>query len=65
MSSPEAQTYFIAGNNEFPTVDGVEFDNPDLDKLGAMTVKRDTVPVAVFGEHQALAQIIMDEVGWK
>jgi iron(III) transport system substrate-binding protein len=65
LSSPEAQTYFIAGNNEFPTVDGVAFENPDLDKLGAMTVKRDTVPVAVFGEHQALAQIIMDEVGWK
>ncbi len=65
LSSPSAQTYFIAGNNEFPTVEGVEWENPYLAELGAMDVKRDTVPVAVFGTHQQLAQVIMDEVGWK
>jgi iron(III) transport system substrate-binding protein len=65
LASPAAQTYFIAGNNEFPTVDGVEWSNPYLEELGAMDVKRDEVSVAVFGTHQPLAQIIMDEVGWK
>lgn len=65
LAADSAQLYFIAGNNEFPTVPGVAFDNPLLEEIGAMDFKRDTVPVAVFGEHQPLAQIIMDEVGWK
>lgn len=65
LSSPSAQTYFIAGNNEFPTVEGVEWENPHLEELGAMDVKRDTVSVAAFGEHQPLAQQIMDEVNWR
>jgi iron(III) transport system substrate-binding protein len=65
LSSDSAQAYFSGGNNEYPTVEGVELDNPVLVAMGAVDFKRDTVNVAVFGEHQAQAQIIMDEVGWK
>lgn len=65
LASDSAQTYFIAGNNEFPTVPGVAFENPALQEIGAMDFKRDTLPVAVFGENQPLAQVLMDEAGWK
>lgn len=65
LASDSAQAYFSGGNNELPTVEGVELDNSVLDAMGALDFKRDTVDVAVFGEHQAQAQIIMDEVGWK
>lgn len=65
LASDSAQNYFIAGNNEFPTVPGVEFENSALQEIGAMDFKRDTVPVAVFGENQPLAQVLMDEAGWK
>ena len=65
LASDSAQTYFIAGNNEFPTVPGVAFENPALQEIGAMDFKRDSVPVAVFGENQPLAQTLMDEAGWK
>ncbi len=65
LASDSAQTYFIAGNNEFPTVPSVAFENPALQEIGAMDFKRDSVPVAVFGENQPLAQVLMDEAGWK
>jgi iron(III) transport system substrate-binding protein len=65
LASPSAQTYFSLGNNEMPVGTGIEIDNPILTEMGVLDAKRDTVSVAVFGEHQALAQTIMDEVGWK
>lgn len=65
LASPVAQTYFIAGNNEFPTVSGVEFENPLLQEMGVMQAKVDGIQVHLYGVHQPLAQIIMDEVGWK
>ena len=65
LASPAAQTYFIAGNNEFPTVSGVEFENPRLEEMGVMEARIDDIPVHLYGVHQPLAQIIMDEVGWK
>ncbi len=65
LASPSAQAYFSLGNNEMPVGTGVEIDNPILTEMGVVGAKRDEVSVAVFGEHQALAQIIMDEVGWK
>jgi iron(III) transport system substrate-binding protein len=65
LASPAAQAYFSLGNNEMPTGSGVEIDNPFLVEMGVLDAKRDELSVAVFGEHQALAQIIMDEIGWK
>ena len=64
LASDSAQRYFSIGNNEIPTAMGVEVDNPVREEMGAVDFKRDEIPVAVFGENQALAQTIMDEVGW-
>ena len=65
LASDQAQIYFATGNYEFPTVPGVPYDNAKLAELGNLDFKRDTVPVAVFGENQPLAQVLMDEAGWK
>jgi len=46
-------------------VSGVEFENPRLEEMGVMQAKIDAIPVHLYGVHQPLAQIIMDEVGWK
>jgi iron(III) transport system substrate-binding protein len=65
LASPSAQAYFSLGNNEMPVGTGIGIDNPILSEMGVLEAKRDDISVAVFGEHQALSQIIMDEVGWR
>jgi iron(III) transport system substrate-binding protein len=65
LASDQAQRYFSAGNNEFPAVPGISFDNPRLVEMGAMEFRKDEILVAAYGENQPLAQIIADEVGWK
>lgn len=62
LASPEAQTYFAAGNYEFPVVDDVEEAGPVAD-LGSF--KEDTMNLSKLGENQALAQEIYDRVGYK
>ncbi|MBO9997977.1 MAG: Fe(3+) ABC transporter substrate-binding protein [Cyanobacteria bacterium SID2] len=63
LVSPEAQVIFAKGNNEFPVVDGVDLDNPYLEKYAAF--KEDTLNAAVFGKNNAEALKIMDRAGWK
>jgi iron(III) transport system substrate-binding protein len=62
LASDEAQRDFALGNNEYPAV-AVEFDNPELRSLGSF--KPDPLNVGVYGEYQAKAQEIYDEVGWR
>jgi iron(III) transport system substrate-binding protein len=62
LASDEAQRDFALGNNEYPVVD-IEFDNPELRSLG--TFKPDPLNVGVYGQHQAEAQEIYDDVGWR
>jgi iron(III) transport system substrate-binding protein len=63
LASDSAQTYFAAGNNEWPVVQGVAFTNPALAELGKFKV--DPLNVAALGENQPAAQKIFDLVGWK
>jgi len=63
LASDEAQTYFANGNNEWPVVQSVKLDNPELDSLGEFKI--DSINVARLGEHQAAAQRIADRVGYK
>jgi iron(III) transport system substrate-binding protein len=63
LSSPEAQSYFANGNNEWPTVKGVKPENPELASLG--TFKTDTLNIAALGKNQPTAQKIFDRVGYK
>lgn len=63
LASDEAQSYFAAGNNEWPAVPTVATKNPTLESLGKF--KADTLPVATLAKNTAAAQKIYDRVGWK
>lgn len=63
LASPEAQTRFARGNNEYPVVAGAALDNPALEQLGPF--KADPLDAALYGVHQAEAQRALDRAGWK
>jgi len=63
LASPEAQTRFAQGNNEYPVVEGARLDNPALETLGDF--RRDGLDASLYGEHQAEAQKALDRAGWK
>jgi iron(III) transport system substrate-binding protein len=62
LTTPEAQTYFAQGNNEFPVVQGIKLD-PILEAWGA--IKTDDINAAKLGENNPEAVKLMDRVGWK
>jgi iron(III) transport system substrate-binding protein len=62
LSSPEAQSYFANGNNEFPVVGPVR-DNKELASLGDF--RKDALNVSMLGRNQAAAQQAYDRAGWK
>ncbi len=62
LASPEAQSYFADGNNEYPVVNGVPASSP-VTSLGDF--KADSLSIAVIGENQPAAQKVFDEAGWK
>lgn len=63
LASPEAQTRFAQGNNEYPVVPGAALDNPALETLGEF--KADPIDATLYGVHQAEAQRALDRAGWK
>ena len=63
LASPQAQTYFANGNNEWPVVAGVEVNNPALAALGKF--KAENVPISSIGKGQIAAQRILDRVGYR
>jgi iron(III) transport system substrate-binding protein len=63
LASPEAQTYFANGNNEWPAVRGASLRNPALESFGA--VKTETVSVSVIGMNQVKVQQMLDRVGYR
>lgn len=63
LASDEAQRYFAAGNNEWPTVPSVATGNPELDSLGKFKV--DTQKVSEVARHQATAQKVLDRAGFR
>ncbi|MET0344808.1 MAG: Fe(3+) ABC transporter substrate-binding protein [Casimicrobiaceae bacterium] len=63
LASDSAQAYFANGNNEWPVVPGVKFDNPALESLGKF--KSDTINVAQLGKNQPVAQMLADRAGYK
>jgi iron(III) transport system substrate-binding protein len=65
LASPEAQQYFANGNNEWPVVKGLKFDNPALKAMGGDTFKAEVVPTSVVGMNQVKVQQMLDRVGFK
>lgn len=63
LTSPQAQTLFAKGNNEYPVVAGAPLENPALEGYGAF--KEDPTPLAVYGQRQAQAQAVYDRAGWR
>jgi iron(III) transport system substrate-binding protein len=63
LASPDAQTRFARGNNEYPVVAGAALDNPALEELGEF--RADPLDAALYGVHQAEAQRALDRAGWQ
>ncbi|NQX79980.1 MAG: extracellular solute-binding protein [Hyphomicrobiaceae bacterium] len=62
LASKKAQTYFAAGNDEYPVLKGAA-PNTNIVKLGAF--KSDNLDLTIYGKNQALAQRLYDEVGYR
>jgi len=62
LTTPEAQKYFISGNNEYPINDNAEIA-PVLEQFGEY--KSDAVNVSALGSNNPEAIRIMDRAGWK
>lgn len=62
LVSPEAQSVFAEGNNEYPVVDGVALD-PIVAELGEFKV--DEVNVASYGRNNPEVIKLVDRAGWR
>jgi iron(III) transport system substrate-binding protein len=62
LASDQAQAYFSAGNDEYPTVAGVEI-SPSVAQLG--TYKADAVNLTDVAANLPKAQQIFNTVGWE
>lgn len=62
LATPQAQSFFAEGNNEYPVVEGTELD-PVLASLGSF--KEDDVDVEAYGSNAEAAVQLMDRAGWQ
>ena len=62
LTSESAQSYFSAGNDEYPAVEGAPLAS-SVEALG--TFKADTVDLSEVAQALPAAQKIFNEVGWK
>jgi len=62
LASDQAQQYFSAGNDEFPTVEGVTLSE-EVASLGEF--QADTVDLSAVAKQLPLALTIFNDVGWE
>ena len=65
LATPEAQSYFANGNNEWPAVPTVKVSNPALQAMTGGNFKSETIPVSAIGYNQVKVQQMLDRVGYK
>jgi iron(III) transport system substrate-binding protein len=65
LASPPAQAHFADGNNEWPVVRGVAFDNPALRAMTGGSFKAEELSVNRVGMNQVKVQQMLDRVGFK
>ncbi len=69
LASPQAQTYFANGNNEWPVAEGSSTNNPALLAMpGAGSngrFKMETISSSVVGMNQVKVQHMLDRVGYR
>jgi iron(III) transport system substrate-binding protein len=63
LASPLAQAHFAQGNNEWPVVPGVQYDNAALQAMAPVGFKRDATPIAQVGQNTPVIQRMLDELG--
>ena len=63
LASPAAQAHFADGNNEWPIVSGVAFDNPALKAMTGGSFKAESLPAHRVGMNQVKVQQMLDRVG--
>jgi iron(III) transport system substrate-binding protein len=65
LVSPKAQNHFANGNNEWPVVKGLKFDNPALKAMSGGDFKSEVIPISAVGMNQIKIQQMLDRVGFK
>ena len=66
LASPEAQTYFANGNNEWPAAKNVQLDNPALKLMtGGKPFKSETIPIGAVGANTVKVQQMLDRAGFQ
>ncbi len=65
LVSPPAQRHFADGNNEWPVVAGLAYDNPALKAMSGGNFKSESVAVSTIGQNQAQVQQMLDRVGFR
>ncbi|MEY3953508.1 MAG: hypothetical protein RLZZ397_388 [Pseudomonadota bacterium] len=65
LASPEAQTVFASGNNEWPAAKGVSIDNPALKAMSGGSFKSELIPIKAVAANQTKVQQMLDRVGYK
>jgi iron(III) transport system substrate-binding protein len=63
LASPQAQAQLANANNEWPAVQGVRVENPELEGLGRF--KADELSISAIGKSQPTAARIIDRAGWR
>ncbi|UXC19735.1 extracellular solute-binding protein [Comamonas squillarum] len=66
LASPEAQTYFANGNNEWPAAKNVQTDNPALKTMTQnKPFKSETIPISAVGSNMPKVQQMLDRAGFQ
>ena len=65
LVSTQAQDHFANGNNEWPVVKGISFNNPALQQMSGGSFKSETIPISAVGRNQVQVQQMLDRVGFK
>ncbi|MBB6578673.1 iron(III) transport system substrate-binding protein [Comamonas odontotermitis] len=66
LASPEAQTYFANGNNEWPAAKNVQVDNPALKSMTqGKPFKSETIPISAVGANMGKVQQMLDRAGFQ
>jgi iron(III) transport system substrate-binding protein len=65
LVSTEAQNHFANGNNEWPVVRGLKFNNPALSAMAGDNFKSEVIPISAVGLNQIKVQQMLDRVGFK
>lgn len=65
LVSPSAQNHFANGNNEWPVVPNMDFDNPALKAMSGGSFKSELIPISAVGKNQIAVQQMLDRVGFR